>query len=225
MEHRDGPLCPEPLGSLSRMALRELAGRRWGKAETWRQPELQQSCREDGKELLALGTSFVRQVHPWSICSLLPCIPLLSRSCFHGHGAAAATAAGSPALSHASLPQPCSWDRAGPMGQPPMAAPAHQHSASGCWHWLAHGHIHSGTNTRHVDCTTPRDGVFPCPDGSHVQCTTSHTSPRYFLHGDPFLARVWHRRDKTQKKGRCHSARQCYLHMNRLQQQTEENLC
>ena len=113
----------------------------------------------------------------------------------------------------------------GPTGQLPVAAPTHRHSASRCLHWLMHTRIHSGTNTRHVACTTPGDGLLPCPDSSHVQCATSHTSLCYFLHEDPFLARAWHRRDKDREKGRCRSPRRRCLRMDRSQQQTEEDLC
>lgn len=120
---------PQAPGSLSGMAQRELAGRHWGK-------EPRQSCWEEGAELLAPGTSFVRHVHP-----LLPRIPPFSRSCFHGHRAAAATAAGSPCIpslamhpgqsrAHGPASRGCSRTPALGLG---VFAPAHAHPRP-FWH-------------------------------------------------------------------------------------------
>lgn len=49
-----------------------MADRHRGKAVSRRQLKQPRSCREDGGELLAPGTSFVRHVRPWSVYSLLP---------------------------------------------------------------------------------------------------------------------------------------------------------
>lgn len=60
--------CPKPQGPAC-------GGGGWqaqGKAVGRRQLEQQWMCWEDGRELLAPGTSFVRHVHPWSVYSLLP---------------------------------------------------------------------------------------------------------------------------------------------------------
>lgn len=75
-----------------------------------------------------------------------------------------------------------------------MAAPTHQ--VLGCLHWFLHTRTHSGTNTRQVTHTMPKDGLFLCPDGSRMRCAATHTFPHHFLHKDPILAHVWHRRDR-----------------------------
>lgn len=154
-----------------------------------RQLKQPRSCREDGRELLAPGTSFVRHVRPWSVYSLLPPAAVsMDTELLQQPQRDLRHRAVHPFTSHEPRAEP------GPRHACWLSVAAA--AALGCLHQILLPHACSAAIACRTAHTTPRDGLFSCPGSSHVQHTIPRTSPRHFWHEDQFRAHVWCRKDK-----------------------------